>query len=157
MKRILTSRKILFAAIGIIVLLILYRLEYDHFRLSKIVYVIIWIIVPLLIGKYFPKKKSVINYILVTVVVITYLATFLVGLVMITGFCNYGNQETWYVNKNNKSVKIIKRNYACFETDNDTELFKERKLTNHISWVTGFNENPIDTSVWLKVDYGYDN
>jgi hypothetical protein len=146
LKELLTS--ILFLSL----LFFLLPLEYDNIKAKTFLYPIIWTSFAFIIYKTFPVK-SLMRTILFSMGAIIYLVFALSFIINLTGFCAWINHGTLYVNKRNPSARIISRGYGCFLTDDDRQLFEERRITLHIKWVTDFSEAPIDTTKWKAVPF----
>jgi len=59
-----------------------------------------------------------------------------------------------YKNKEDKSILIVCRRFDCYGTAEDCRLFKIKKLTNHLKWVTKFEEAKVDITKWDDVPFG---
>lgn len=140
-------KEVLAALIFFILLFASLPMEYDDIKARTFIYPIMWIGAGYIVFKIFPKKSLTKSSLLIAlgIVGLFYILT------QVTGFCAWGHHGTLYVNKKDKSIKIICRTYDCFGTAEGCRLFKERRLTQHIKWVTSLDENPVDTTKWQSV------
>jgi len=138
----------------LLLLWLLAPLEIDGFKLKTPVYSILWLSLPVIIYHMFPANGGIMGNIVGVIGTVVYVfITLVLGFIFLSGFCAWVNQSTRYISQKDSSVKIIQRGYACYGTDDDKYLFKQRKLTKHIKWVTEFNETRIDTLVWKEAPY----
>jgi len=144
-------KKILFLVAGIAIVFLLLPFEYDNHRAKTLLYPLIWISIPIIIYKFISIKNRITKYILAAIGSLIYLLFSIVFWLVILGFCAWGNEYKLYVNKHDSSVSIINRGYSCFETDDDYYCFKERKLTDHLKYVTDFDKTKVDTSEWKSI------
>jgi hypothetical protein len=145
-------KEVLVSILVLSLLFFLLPLEYDNIKAKTFLYPIIWTSFAFIMYKTFPVK-SLMRTILFSIGAIIYVVFALSFIINLTGFCAWINHGTLYVNKRNPSVRIISRGYGCFLTDDDGQLFEERRFTPHIKWVTDFSETPIDTTKWKAVPF----
>jgi hypothetical protein len=148
----ISLKRIILAILIILLLGFLIPIEIHAFKFKPIIYGTFWVAIPLFAHKFFDWRNSVFRIVLASVGGIIYASTscfFLLNMF----FCPYGEQWDTFINKKNKSIKIVTRSWSCFMTDNVYELYKERKITNDIKWVTKFTNLPIDTTEWKSVKF----
>jgi hypothetical protein len=68
-------------------------------------------------------------------------------------FCGWNDHGILYINKTNHSLRIRCKTFDCYGTSENCRFFKERILLKNIYWVTEFNKNKIDTTVWQEVPF----
>ncbi|OQP60610.1 hypothetical protein A3860_32875 [Niastella vici] len=142
-------KEVLVALIFFLVLFIFLPLEYDNIKAKAIIYPVMWISMGYIVFKAFPGKSLTKSSLLIILGVICLSYTFS----HVIGFCGWIKHGTLYKNKRDKSIRIICRTYECFGTAEGCQLFEERRITEHIKWVTSFDEKPIDTTKWQSVPF----
>jgi hypothetical protein len=140
--------KVLAALIFSLVLFIFLPLEYDNIKAKTFIYPIMWISLGYIVFKAFPGKSYTQRILLMLLGIIGLFYTF----THVIGFCGWIKHGTLYVNKRDKSIRIICRTYDCLGTAEGCRLFEQRIITEHIKWVTNFDEKPIDTT-WQSVPF----
>jgi len=69
--------------------------------------------------------------------------------------CGWTNNKTLFNNINDKTTKIVLRDFGCGATDSGSPIYKVCKIKN-ISpvfiWVTDTDTTKIDRQVWQRVD-----
>jgi hypothetical protein len=140
-------KKVLAALISFLVLFIFLPLEYDNIKAKTFIYPIMWISLGYIVFKAFPGKSFTKRILLMLLGVIGLFYTF----TQVIGFCAWINHGTLYINKRDKSISITCRTYDCVGTDEGCRLFELRRITEHLQWVTSFDEKPIDTTKWQSV------
>lgn len=140
-------KKVLAVLISFLVLFILLPLEYDNTKAKTFIYPIMWISMGYIVFKAFPRKSHTKSILLMLLGVIGLFYTF----THVIGFCTWTNHGTLYINKRDKSIRIICRTYDCLGTAEGCRLFEVRRITEHIKWVTSFNEKATDTTKWQNV------
>jgi hypothetical protein len=133
----------------LLVLFISLPLEYDNIKAKTFIYPIMWIGVSYIVFRAFPENSQTrsISLIFLGIIGLFYTITHIVG------FCGWSKHGTLYINKRDKSIRIICRTYDCLGTAEGCRLFEVRRITDHIKWVTSFDEKPIDTSKWQDVPF----
>lgn len=141
-------KNIVAVLITLLVLLLLLPLEYDNIRAKSFIYPLMWIGAVYLVFKAFPKKHYVTRNLLL---IFLGLFGFFVILPRVIGFCGWTHHGTLYVKKGDKSIRLVCRSYECYMTDGPCQLFKERRITKHLKWVTSFGEESVDKTIWEEV------
>lgn len=142
------NKRVFVALIVLLVLVISLPLEYDNIRAKTFIYPLMWIGAVYIVFKAFPKKLLVARSLLL---VFLGLVGFFVILPRVVGFCGWTHHGTLYVKKGDRSVRIICRTFDCFMTAEGCQRFKERRITEHIKWVTSFDEKTVDSTIWESV------
>lgn len=143
------TKSIFSIATGIAFVVLLRHIEVDSLALKSVIDCILWLSIPGFLYKFMEGQTSVYRDMLMIVIFGIYiLATCFLGLRFV--LCADRNVNVEYVSKHNKSVVVIRRGFVCMGTEDDYYLVKCRDLTGRIMWITAFNENPVDTSLWQK-------
>ena len=142
-------KEVIATLISFLLLFLFLPLEYDNIKAKTFIYPIIWISMGYIVFKAFPKKSLTKSSLLMSLGVIGLLYIF----THVIGFCAWIKHGTLYINKRDKSIRIICRTYDCLGTAEDCQLFEERRISQHIKWVTSFDKKPIDTSKWQSVPF----
>jgi hypothetical protein len=143
-------KELLIALAYFLLLFSLLPLEYDNIRARTFVYPLIYVSAAYVLYKALFERSSE-KYAIGLVGGIIAFFFIIYYFLRLIGFCAWSDFGILYVNRNDKSDKIIMRGYGCFLTDTDTQLFEEREITKHLKWVTNFDEKPINTTKWQKV------
>ena len=138
------------------VLLIISPLVIGPLQLSRLVYPLIWIYLPFLLYSILRKLKPTLKIVLV---ILTGIAYGLTSLVFLTSFvfCGYGQAQDEYVNKTNKNLKIVGRDYSCFGTTGDLVLYKQFciskniKLEFYYKTFVDYKNVTVDTTIWKRI------
>jgi hypothetical protein len=125
------------------------------FRLDTITYPVIIIYIPFLMYK--PLKNYGLLSIFYPIILLGCIVCFLFNG---CGFflCAYRDNGYEYVNKKNKNIKIVGRDYSCFMTTGDLVLYKRYSLTDNIGFEIYYKTFPdyknitIDNAVWKRID-----
>jgi hypothetical protein len=127
-------------------------LQYDNIKARTFLYPIIWMSAAFVVYETFFKRSQERLAILKVGRVIAFflILYFFRGLIP---FCAWINHGTLYVNKKDQSITITIKTFECMMTEGDPDLFEERKITQHLKWVTDFNAKTIDTTKWQKVPF----
>lgn len=142
-------KEVSIALISLLVLLLLLPLEYDNLKAKAFIYPIIWVSAGYIVVRAFPRKSITKSSLLLSLGIIVFFQIF----IQVIGFCAWAKHGTLYINKRDKSIRIICRTYDCLGTAEGCRLFEERRITQHIKWVTSFDEKPIDTTKWQDVPF----
>jgi hypothetical protein len=145
----ISVKKVLTALISFLILFIFLPLEYDNIQAKTFIYPIMWIGMGYIVFKAFPGKSPTKSILLMLLGIIGLFYTFTHAI----GFCAWIKHGTYYINKRDKSIRIICRTYDCYGTAEGCRLFEVRRITEHIKWVTSFDEKPIDTIKWQSVPF----
>lgn len=144
-----TAKRILLLLSGVIFIFLLRHVEVDSLALKSIIDRMLWLSIPGFLYKFIDGKTSVYrDMLMIAVFGIYILITCFLGLGVI--ICSSRNVNIEYVSKCNKSVVILRRGFVCLGTEYDYSLVKQRKLSDHLTWITDFNESPVDTALWQK-------
>jgi hypothetical protein len=122
-------------------------LEYDDIKAKTFLYPMILISIAFVVYKTFPDPSELRTFVF-SIGGGAYLLCALLYIPNLIGFCASRDHGTLYVNKKDPSRRITMTGYSCFLTDEDTQLYEERTITQHIKWVTSFDEKPVDTTKW---------
>jgi hypothetical protein len=107
---------------------------------------LIWFSIVVIVFKKLPKEPfRPIAVIMSIILFINFSCTHIIG------FCGLISHGTSYIDKKDRSHRIVIKTYDCFLAAGDPEYFEERTIINNIKWVTQFKENPIDTTKWQHV------
>jgi hypothetical protein len=138
--------------IAILLLLVLLPLELGSFKVKIFIYATLWISLPFIVSQFLPSRKSLIKDIILAVPATAYILLtcfFALRIIM----CRWSGDTTLYLNKKDKSLKVIGRRFGCYGTDDDYVVLKKRTLAKNIYWVTKFSEEEIDSSQWKQKAY----
>lgn len=141
--------------IGLLILMSF--LVIGKFRLSSIIYPLLWLGIPIFIYSLLPKKKSLILAILIVLIAIPY---FGVTCFSILGqvLCGYSDMRYKYVNKKHSNIQIVGRDYSCYGTNNDLVLYKQFSLTDNIKFqiyyktFVDYKNINVDTTLWKPIE-----
>jgi hypothetical protein len=142
-------KKVLAVLIFFLVLFIFLPLEYDKIKAKTFIYPIMWTGMGYIVFKAFRRKSNI----QITLLILLGIIGLFYTITHIIGFCAWGSNGTLYINKKNKSNRIVCRTYDCLGTAEGCRLFEVRRITEHIKWVTNFDEQPIDTTKWQSVPF----
>ena len=149
----ISMRKTLIAVVVTIALLALARLEFEGFKFKTIIYPVLWIGIGVAGFKYYKKlqwsESAIIRTILGLGMVIYLFGTLGFGCRFI--LCGEINRGVSYINIHNDKLTLEIRDYECYGTTGDGQLYKVRSLTRSLKWVSEFNATPVDTTVWKYV------
>jgi hypothetical protein len=127
------------------------------FRISLITYPVLLVCIPFLIYKYLlickiPGLEILFSIILICCLLYLTLSTLRFFM------CGYGDRKDEYVNRKNKNIKIVGRDFSCFGTTGDLVLYKNYSLTDNIGFEIYYKTFPdyknvkIDSAVWQRID-----
>jgi hypothetical protein len=68
-------------------------------------------------------------------------------------FCAWSMDNTLYKSKSDNSSIIFCRTFDCYGTTDACRLYKVKKLTNHIKWISTVEEKIVDSTLWDKVPF----
>ena len=97
------------------------------------------------------RKVKVLKFF--TTLLITAFAFFIMMILIFTGMCNWSNSEVLYTNKDNKEVKIIRRDYGCGATDSGAPIVKiciVKEFTKYFNSISEIDIEEIDQTKWIK-------
>lgn len=126
------------------------------FRLSSIIYPLLWVGIPVFSYLLLPKKKSVLLATLIVLLAIPYFAVTFFSMLRHV-ICGYSDMRYEYVNKKNNKVKLVGRDFSCYGTNNDLILYKEFSITENVKFqiyyktFVDYKNIDIDTTVWKSV------
>ena len=147
---ILTLKKLIVVALIEGILFFLSYIEYDNFKLSRIIYPLICISLPFVLQYLLSELYLKVSHIIISTLVY-------IGIISLSYlfslFCAWSDDLLLYKNKKNKSLLIVCRTYDCYGTDEDCHLYKVKKITKHIKWVTKFEEKKVDSTKWNHVPF----
>jgi hypothetical protein len=139
--------EIVVASLFFFLLFFLLPLKYDNIKAKTFLYPIIWISSAFVVYRTFPKPSELRTFIFTIGGGLCFLYA-LLNIPNLIGFCALRDHGTLYINRKDPSRRIIMTGYSCFLTDDDIQLYQERTITEHIKWVTSFDEKPVDTTKW---------
>ncbi len=144
--------KILIIATTIIALFFSTRLEFDGFKLKTVIYPILWVLIGALGFNYYKILRGTDAAIRKSLLGLGFAFYVLGTLALGLGFfiCAEIDHGVSFIHKKDKSLSLVCRTFECYGTADHCQLYQVRKLTEHIKWVTRFNENPVDTSKWQR-------
>lgn len=144
MNKMLRNSLIVTAYFAILVLLL--PLQYYNIAAWPIVFSIICISIVWILPRAFGRSPAKDAETVIVGLAVIYLSVHYCTRVI--GFCAWTDYGTLYVNRNDKSDTLVMNGYSCFLTDTDSQLFEERKITEHLKWVMPFDKKPIDAIKW---------
>jgi hypothetical protein len=153
--RMFSLKEFLLTAAYFAFLIFFLPLQYDNIKARTFLYPIIWWSAAFVVYETFFKRSQERPAILKVGGVLAFclILNFLFGLLPFCGWMNYG---TVYVSKKDQSTTITVKSYECLMTEGEPEYFEERKITQHLKWVTDFNAKVIDTTKWQRVPFSSD-
>lgn len=83
------------------------------------------------------------------------LSIFILLIAGFAGMCRWTNNQVLFNNINDKTTKIILREFGCGATDSDTPTSKVCKIKfilPSLIWVTDIDTNKIDRQIWQRVE-----
>jgi hypothetical protein len=128
-----------------------------NFRFSSITYPALLIYIPFLSYTTLPFDKSRLIQIFLAVIGF---CCIILGCIFLLRFvlCGYGERQNEYVNRKNKNIKIVGRDFSCFGTTGDLVLYQEYSLTDNIKIEFYFKTFPdykkvnVDTTKWKRIE-----
>jgi hypothetical protein len=138
--------------LAFVLLLFLSPLEYDNAKYKIYIYSFFYVITAVVLIKWYWRRNSTIENILIPLAGIICLFASC-NLLLDNSFCRWITYFDSYRKKTHKSVKLVCRSYECYGTDGNCELYKEWPITNHLKWVTKFNDKTVDTTIWESVNH----
>jgi len=137
--------------LALLLLFFLSPLEYDNTKYKAFIYPFIYLTTAVILIVWYRRRNSTLENILIPFAGLIYLfasCNFLVD----HSFCRWTTHFDSYTSRTNKYLKLVCRSYECYGTDGNCQLYKEWSLTNHLKWVTKFNNENVDTTVWKAVN-----
>ena len=80
---------------------------------------------------------------------------FFMVITLFASMCSWTTGKVFFESKQDRSIKIVERDYGCGATDSGRpicKIFKVKNITNYLIWVTEIDTNKIDKSQWVKID-----
>lgn len=148
-----TFKTVVFAAIILIVLLLLSRVEIDDFKIKTITYPALWLAIGIL-GFWFYRKLLGTNSALrKSIFGIGFALYVLCSLYFFLSFflCAEITSGSKYLHRMESTLSLECRSYECYGTTGSCELYTLRSLTDHIKWVTKYDGDTVDLNIWDKV------
>ena len=93
--------------------------------------------------------KSILTFIFVAIVFFFIIASSL------TEMCSCTTDNVVFENKQNNSIKIVKREFGCGATDSGSptfKLFEIHEYANCVIWVKDVDTNKIDKNKWKRIE-----
>ena len=122
-------------------------LKYDDIKAKTFLYPVIWVSIAFVMYRAFPKPSELRTFVF-SIGGIAYFLCVLLYIPNVVGLCASRDHGTLYVNKKDPSRRITRTGYSCLLTDEDSQWYEERSITQHIKWVTSFDEKQVDTTKW---------
>jgi hypothetical protein len=145
-------KTVLLSVILIVTLFLLSKIEYDSFSLKSITYPLLWVTVGIIGFRYFknlPTRSAIRKTILSIGFAIYVLASLYFTMQLF--LCAESTYGTRYINTKSNSLTLECRTYDCYGTADQCQLYKLRRLTNHIKWVTIFDDKIPDKNEWRYI------
>ena len=73
----------------------------------------------------------------------------------LSGLCSWTTEKILFENKNDKSTKIVLRDFGCGAVDSTSPtpgVFKIKYYTSHFIWVSEIDTNKIDKNLWIRIE-----
>jgi len=83
------------------------------------------------------------------------ISVFILKIIVFAKMCGWTDNQTLFYNINDKSTKIILRDFDCGALDSGDPVYKVCKIKNifpNLIWVRNIDTTEIDRKVWLRVD-----
>lgn len=90
---------------------------------------------------------------IVLTICISLFSIFVLFMTMFAGMCRWANNKILFENINNKTTKIVLREFGCGATDSGSPTYKVCKIKNitpFLIWVTSVDTTKIDRQVWQR-------
>ncbi len=150
-------KSILISVLLILILALLSTLVIGNFRLSDLIYPILWIGIPILVYFLLQGKSPFSIGAFLGILVIPYvLGTFYFLMQFV--FCGYGQMHDKYVNKKNSNIKLVGRDFSCYGTTGDLVLYKQITIIKRIKIevyykkYVDYKNIDIDTAIWRHIE-----
>ena len=144
---------IFFSVTIIIVLFMLSKIEYDSFKVKSIAYPLLWINVGVIGFRYFKSLRGSGSAIRKTILSIGFAIYVLASLnfTIRLFLCSENTHGVSYINTKNNNLTLECRTYECFGTADRCQLYKIKRLTSHIKWVTILNDKIPHETEWRHI------
>lgn len=86
---------------------------------------------------------------------ISLISIFVLFMTVFAGMCRWTNNKILFENINNKTTKIVLRDFGCGATDSGSPTYKVCKIKNItplLIWVTSIDTIKIDRQIWQRVE-----
>ncbi len=100
------------------------------------------------------KAGLIIGKIIATIAMSIF-SLFIVFMVLFSNMCGWTTNRVFFENTQNKTIKIVERNFGCGATDSGEpvyKIFKLKEITKYFIWVTEIDTNQIDKSEWTRIN-----
>ena len=114
------------------------------------------IFLPFLIYSFLPKIKPLLLKIILIISSILYALIFFVFFLRFL-LCGYGAAQDEYVSRKNDNIKLVGRDFSCFETTGDLVLYKQFSISENIKLeiyyktFADYKNINIDTTIWKPI------
>ncbi len=113
------------------------------------------IILLTLFGTLQPKDSSAAKTTkIVLTICVSLLSVFILFMSIWAGMCRWTNNKVLFNNLNDKTTKIVLRDFGCGATDSGSPSYKVCKIKTilpSLIWVTGIDTTKIDRQIWQRV------
>jgi hypothetical protein len=92
---------------------------------------------------------------IVLTICITLFSVFVLSMTVFAGMCRWTNNKVLFENKNDKTKKIVLRDFGCGATDSGSPTYKVCKIKTIsplLIWVRDLDTTKIDRRIWQRVD-----
>ncbi len=92
---------------------------------------------------------------IVLTICVSLLSVFILFLSIWAGMCRWTNNKVLFNNINDKTTKIVLRDFGCGATDSGSPTYKVCKIKTilpSLIWVTGIDTTKIDRQIWQRLD-----
>ncbi len=92
---------------------------------------------------------------IVLTICVSLFSVFILFLSIWAGMCRWTNNKVLFTNLNDKTTKIVLRDFGCGATDSGSPTYKVCKIKTilpSLIWVTGIDTTKIDRKIWQRVD-----
>lgn len=82
-------------------------------------------------------------------------SAFILFMTVFAGMCRWTNNKVLFENKNDKTTKIVLRDFGCGATDSGSPTYKVckiKRISPLLVWVTNVDTTKINRVAWLRVD-----
>lgn len=83
-------------------------------------------------------------------------SAFILFMTVFAGMCRWTNNKVLFENKEDKTIKIVLRDFGCGATDSGSPAYKVCKIkaiSPLLIWVTDIDTTKIDRRIWQRVNY----
>lgn len=91
---------------------------------------------------------------IILTICVSLLSVYILFMSIWAGMCSWTNNKVLFNNVNDKTIKIVLRDFGCGATDSGSPTYKVCKIKNilpSLIWVTEIDTTKIDRQIWQRV------